>query len=126
MPPSVVPVGGSSGCSASAHIGLFGDRQNALEVPAIIGPHFVVGENAAVRQFIGVVLGEGEAGAACAAAQGCRLGRAPDAVGDPVVAEDGDAGLAHIAHGVDHVLQLFFATVLAEHDLVIEGKRDIF
>ena len=85
-----------------------------------------MGEDTAVGQLFGVVLGEGKASGASTAAQGGWLGRAPDAVGDPVVAEDWDAGLAHVAHGGDHVLELFFAAALAEHDLVVKRCGYVF
>ena len=85
-----------------------------------------MGEDAVVGQFFGIVFGEGKAGGASTAAQGRRLGRAPDAVGDPVVAEDGDAGLTHVAHGGDHVLELCFAAGLAEHDLVVKRCGYVF
>ena len=109
-----------------ADVGFLGDGQDAFQIPAVVFPHLVVGEDAGVGQFLGVVFGEGKAGGAGTAAQGRWLGCAPDAVGNPVVAEDWDAGLAHVAYGANHVLELFFATVLPEHDLVVKRCGDVF
>ena len=50
----------------------------------------------------------------------------PDTGRHEVVPEDGNAGATDVGDGGDHVVELFVAALLAEHDLVVEGDGDVF
>ena len=108
------------------YAGLLGNRQQPLQVVFVVGPHLLMVEDPAMRQFFRVMFGEVEACAACAAAQPGRFLRAPDRVGHPVVAEDWNAGPAHVADRGLHVPNLLVAPGQPEHRLVVEGDGHVF